>query len=1276
MEGNVVVRKAGWDCHGLPVEREVEKELGFNRREEVEGFGVSRFNELCRKSVWKYEREWELLTERMGYWVDMKRRYATLDKEYMESEWWALKELWKKGLLKRGHKVLPYSPHSGCTYSNRDVEEGYKEVTDLTCFVRFPLVGPAGPGVRAFSNREETGHNEDKKSVNMLVWTSTPWTLPGNVLLAVNKGLTYVLVKVVSTHVQGKCAVDTELVGPSHDNEGDFKFEEVLVVAKAHLSELNEHLPRDGRFRLEVMQELKGSELLGMKYKPPLSDGGSNVSQDNLLWEVVHADFVTETAGTGVVHVAPMYGEDDYNLCVTLGVDFSRDECQHVVGLDGCFVDEDHGRSLLPPVPLRGLDVTKAGTQKAVLSLLGERGLLQRAEAVTHKYPFCWRNKSNRLLYYAMDSWFVTMGEQAVRTKMQELNSSPMVSFSPEGLKEGRFGCWLRDSKDWCLSRKRSWGCPLPVWVCQSEKGGCGKFYCVGSRAELCSLLVDPDEFVPDIDLHSTQVDALLLKCVACGNNRGSMQREPYVLDCWFDSGCAPFAQWHYPFAFSTDSANNVKQYNGEDCYNGSAESTVDFVAEGQDQCRGWFYSLLAVSSTLFNRPAYKHCLALGLVLDREGQKMSKSKGNGVDPWRHFNQEGADALRWYLLGMCAPWSDRRFDSSMVRAANQRFFNVLYNVAKWWFLQWESTQQEGREAAGRKELHEKKELLVRSRRGDSPSVPRRRGVLDRWVLSRLVALVTSCNKHLGSDHFELAVANLESFVNDDLSKTYLRLSRAHFVRVPCAGGSGGEHRRSNVQYAAPLATRLRCLETMREVLLVLSRLVAPLAPFFVDRLHRCLRRTMVPSSCGVGLSVHLASWPVPAEIEHYKDMEAEAKMQLLQAFLQAGREVHKEGTRPGRMPVAHAYCVTYQDTLKDQESSDSGEVGTQTHAAMTEELAGLLAFELNVAKVTLLGCRGEFDSLLEKVQLQTLAPNMKALGARFRDKTPAVVKALRSAMNSSLENPDASAVATATTLKENTNVSKSHCSTSSGKKSKTQLKREQRAEARRTKKLQLAAAKKGPRAAAAPAAAAMTGPLVDVAVLELQSVGKLAVRDGDNGETYELLPHELAVVCVPRPSFAVSVKSLGGSRESGKEQMKCGLVLDLAADATAVSRYLAKEVAHFVQRLRKDLDKERLRRGSGPLQQVALRVVVFSKRDDGSSNDFWSGFMSPSDWAVVMEDTRAAQSASSLEQGENDALKKECDDAVRDGAMVHFSVRGYDVCPHFSVYVRCVSVANA
>jgi len=1248
MQGFVVERKAGWDCHGLPVEREVEKMLGFSTYEQVESFGLERFNQLCAESVWKYQSEWEKLSQRMGYWTDMKNPYATLDVEYMESEWWALKQLWQKGLLQRGYKVLPYSPRTGTTYSNRDVAEGYKVVTDLSCFVRFPLV--SCPPKWKKEHCTDAGFR-----VCMMVWTSTPWTLPGNALLAVHKEFTYVLVKVVSktSHtgeggVESEQSVETSMsfqTGTSY-----FRAGEVFCVAQDLVTELQDKLlssTSSEAYSLEVVRTLAGAELLGQRYSPPFKE--SNGNNDPLLWHVVHADFVNNKTGTGVVHVAPMYGEDDHHLCTTLKLDLNRPECQHVVGLDGRFLE---GCCRVPTV-LRRLDVTSGQTQEKVLDLLHQLGLLYRAEPWTHEYPHCWRNKSHRLLYHAMESWFVTMADPAVRSRMQQLNST-QVQFSPAKVRDGRFGTWLEQSRDWCVSRRRTWGCPLPVWVCRKENGGCGREYCVGSRAELNSLLAhntSANKAEPLLDdLHTTQVDSLLLRCESC-NKEGTMCREPYVLDCWFDSGCAPFAQWHYPFAFSSTEdgkdgpSGGCCRVNPSSHYNGSAEHAVDFVAEGQDQCRGWFYSMHALSTVLFDRPAFQKCLVVGLVLDDKGTKMSKSLGNGVDPWKHFHDEGADALRWYLLGMSAPWMDRRFEAQKVRLANQKFFCVLFNVSKWWHAQWNKA------AASH-------DVLPCGGSADRPV-----GALDQWVLSRLAHVVESCNKSFEKDQFHLAVNALETFVAEDLSKTYLHLSRAHFCQDPRATVVVSDPSVSlETAVALPVAKR-NCLNTMRTVLLHVCRLVAPMAPFFVDMLHRSLMKSLNGND-GPHHSVHLAPWTVLDNAAKWVDPEVEQQMSWLRAQLDAGRVLHEKGDRPGRLPLAQAFVAVSSEVALQKTTKPSPAGGA---TLFPEELALVLAYELNVRQVTVLS-QGGFEGLLANVQEPTLRPNFGQLGSRLKGNAKEVLAALDRKFGSCLRGEGCGARPTDAPPCPETSNSRTNNDdddrSSLAKKSKKQMKREQKARESKARK-EAMANNQGP----AKTSAAWKGPRVEEALRLLQANdGVLEVTSSTN-TTFGLHLQDFHVAMVPRDGFAVSVF------ESSNQ---AGLVLDLSVSPELVSMYLAKELTHLVHHRRKKLEQKRLKDGKGPLWLVALHVVLVGK-DTASTTSTTTNekpfALSANDWARVLEATWADPKASLLDQQTSTSQEKlhQYQQAVRLRLMESLEVRAYGPCGGFQVFVQCRAV---
>ena len=774
MEGHLVERKGGWDTHGLPVEIEVQKRLDLKSNEDIINFGMEEFNEECRNSVWTYEDAWRKMTERMAFWVDLDNPYVTLHDEYIESCWWALSEMFKKKLLFRGHKVLPYCPQTGTSYSTHEVALGYKEVEEPSVYVKFKLVDD---------------------SASILAWTTTPWTLPGNVGLAVGPDVDYLRVRV------------TELP-EGWDGRGGAEVGEELILAKDLFKEVIRH-------HCEVVSEMKGSELLGMAYEPLFPDA-VNRGESTTAWTILGADWVTTSDGTGVVHTAVMYGEDDYNLGMEVGL-----PAQHTVGMDGNFVAGVH--SELDGRYVKDCDDT-------IIDLLTESGLLYREKMYAHDYPHCWRT-GHPLLYYAMDSWFVQM--TSVKERLLEFNEQ--IEWAPANIGTGRFGEWLRNVKDWAISRERFWGTPLPVWVCTD----CGHQHCIGSKQEMAEMMT-ADSQMPR-DLHRPYVDEVKLNCPECGEN---MIREQFVMDCWFDSGCATFAQWHHPFAGEEKLANSFP---------------VDYICEGVDQTRGWFYTLLAVSTTVFDQICYKRCLSLGLILDKEGKKMSKSKGNVVDPWDHFNREGADASRWYMVSAGAPWSPLKFDPMGVRETYARFFLTLWNVYR---------------------FHA--DYAALDEFDPETSESDERSLLDRWILSRSNAVANEFHELLEAWDIHKAARILENFVVDDLSNWYVRRSRRRLW---------DENESSD---------KASCQHTLHEVLSLVCRLVAPISPFMVDSIHRNLH----------GTSVHLADWPVDESGSRLppRDKVLEARMALVRQLAEMGRKIRVEAKRRQRLPCAEGWIV--------------------------------------------------------------------------------------------------------------------------------------------------------------------------------------------------------------------------------------------------------------------------------------------------------------------------------------------------------------------------------
>ena len=778
MQGFLVERKAGWDTHGLPVEIEVQKRLDLGTNQEIESYGIEKFNKKCQDSVWTYEEEWRKMTERMAFWVDLENPYVTLHNDYIESAWWSLKKMWEKGLLYQDYKVLPYCPQTGTSYSTHEVALGYKEIEEPSVFIKFKLV-------------------DDNASI--LAWTTTPWTLPGNVGLAVGKDISYSRVKILEEP-------------KSWQGPGGAKIGEELILATDLLNSCLRH-------QVEISEEFPGSSLIGRSYEP-LFEGAVAKGTSTSAWTIVEADFVTTTDGTGVVHTAVMYGEDDFNLGREVGLPE-----QHTVDISGKFVSGTHP-------DLDGRYVKDCDTD--IINILDKENLLYRTETYTHDYPFCWRT-GHPLLYYAMNSWFIKMS--SIKDKLIEFNDQ--VEWAPAEIGSKRFGEWIGNVKDWAISRERFWGTPLPIWG--TEDGS--EQICIGSFEELRGEVqkaidsgIDQSPVPPDLDAHSPFVDKFIL----ISNEGKPMHREPFVLDCWFDSGCAFFSQWHYPF-------------ENEDVFD--ANFPIDYICEGVDQTRGWFYTLLAISTATFDSLCYRRCLSLGLLQDKEGKKMSKSKGNVVNPWNHFNSEGADAVRWYLVSSGAPWNTLKFDPDAVKETYAKFFLTLWNVYKF-HSDYASLDNFN---------YEKSNIPIKNR-----------SEIDQWILSRLATISAEYNSSFDSWNFHKAARTLEDFVVNDLSNWYVRRSRRRLWDE------------------ADSKDKIACQTTLHEVIVNVCQMMAPIAPHISEYIYLDLTND----------SVHLSNWP---KLD-YTDKKLEKSMATIRSLAEEGRRIRIEYNRRQRLSCKEAWVV--------------------------------------------------------------------------------------------------------------------------------------------------------------------------------------------------------------------------------------------------------------------------------------------------------------------------------------------------------------------------------
>ena len=768
MKGKRVLRKAGWDTHGLPVELEVEKKLGIDGKDQIESFGLAPFIGHCKESVWKYKGMWEDFSGTVGFWADMDNPYVTYTNDFIESEWWALKKIFDKGLLYKGFKIVPYCPRCGTPLSSHEVAQGYKAVKERSAIVRFACKG---------------------EDAYFLAWTTTPWTLPSNVALCVNPEDTYLKVKAADGYT--------------------------YYLAEALCDAVLGSLAKDGAPAYEVLARMKGAELEHKEYEPLFACAGEVAAKQKKKGFFVTCDsYVTMSDGTGIVHIAPAFGEDDSRVGKKYDLPFVQ------------FVDGKG--NMTAETPYAGVFVKKA--DPLVLVDLDKEGKLFAAPKFEHDYPHCWRCNTP-LIYYARESWFIQM--TAVREKLLANNAT--VNWIPENIGKGRFGDWLSNIQDWGLSRDRYWGTPLPIWQCE-----CGHRHAIGSIAELKEMSSNCPE---DIELHRPFIDAVTIKCPVCG---GEMKRVSEVIDCWFDSGAMPFAQWHYPF-------ENKEMFD--------SQFPADFISEGVDQTRGWFYSLMAISTLIFDCAPYKNVLVLGHVLDKEGQKMSKSKGNAVDPFEALEEFGADAIRWYFYSNSAPWLPNRFYREAVVEGQRKFMGTLWNTYAFYVLY-----------ANIDGFDPTKYTLDR----ESLSV------MDKWILSKLNTAVKAVDENMAAYKIPEATRVLEGFV-DELSNWYVRRCRERFWVKDMP------------------ADKVNAYMTLYTALVTVAKLSAPFIPFMSEDIYRNLVCSVDKNATE---SVHLCDFPVADEA--FIDAALESNMDEVIDVVVLGRACRNAAAIKNRQPIAKMY----------------------------------------------------------------------------------------------------------------------------------------------------------------------------------------------------------------------------------------------------------------------------------------------------------------------------------------------------------------------------------
>ncbi|MCC8101775.1 MAG: isoleucine--tRNA ligase [Clostridiales bacterium] len=915
MKGEMVPRKAGWDTHGLPVELEVERQLGLDGKEQIEEYGMEPFIEHCKESVWKYKGMWEDFSQTVGFWADMDDPYVTYHDDFIESEWWALKEIWNKGLLYKGHKIVPYCPRCGTPLSSHEVAQGYKDVKERSAIARFAVKNTPE---FLLADAKKGGVDESQK-IYILAWTTTPWTLASNVALCVNPRETYVMVRMKDQTALDDAAEDQPT------KESDY----VYILAQALCDTVL------GADAYEILGTYVGKDLEYIEYEAlypaKLSKKG---------YYVVCDDYVTMSDGTGVVHIAPAFGEDDNKVGKKYDLPFLQ-----LVDDRGMMTKETKwpGRSCV----LRKDLENEPGVNMDVIKDLDERGLLFAAPKFEHSYPHCWRCDTP-LIYYARESWFIRM--TAVRDDLIRNNNT--VNWIPESIGKGRFGDWLENVQDWGISRNRYWGTPLNIWECE-----CGHMHSIGSKEELFRLwkewkadeedseaeaipneresramrnrpagdgaacvLDSQSESGQDIELHRPYIDAVKIRCPKCGK---TMRRVPEVIDCWFDSGAMPFAQYHYPF--------ENKEYF-------ETHFPAQFISEAVDQTRGWFYSLMAISTLIFNKAPFENVIVLGHVQDENGQKMSKSKGNAVDPFEALDQYGADSIRWYFYINSAPWLPNRFHGKAVMEGQRKFLGTLWNTYAFYVLyaNIDNFNPLDYAKAGEGDASEKAALYLKANVEQLP-------VMDKWLLSKMYTMVRSVDENLGAYRIPEAARALQDFV-DDMSNWYVRRSRERFW------AKGMEQDKINAYM------------TLYTALVNTCKAAAPMIPFMTEEIYRNIVVKIDFSACE---SIHLCLFP--AADEAMIDPELEKNMDEVLKVVVMGRACRNTASIKNRQPVAAMYIKAAN--------------------ALEGYFVDIIRDELNVKQVQFTDDVSQFTSYTFKPQMRTVGPKYGKLLGKIRQMLP-------------------------------------------------------------------------------------------------------------------------------------------------------------------------------------------------------------------------------------------------------------------------------------------------